>query len=294
MRPMKKIAMIGATGMLGIPVAIALMEAGFEVTALARNPVQARRLLPAAISVVQADVRDESSLREGLRGQEGLYLSLSVAPNERKGDFHTEAQGLEHILAAARDAKVERVAYLSALVHDTPNSSWWVIGVWRKALARIKSSGIPYTIFYPTNFMETLAQRHTAGRIFVMLGQAHYCNYWIAGSDFGRQVAKSFALPQAANREYYIQGPEPLTYDGAAVRYARALRRSPFVIRIPLLVARLGGLFSDRLDFNARMMRTVLSYPEEFKATDAWNDLGKPTTTIEQFAERQTKSRDVS
>ena len=34
MRPIKKIAMIGATGMLGVPVSIALMEAGFEVTAL--------------------------------------------------------------------------------------------------------------------------------------------------------------------------------------------------------------------------------------------------------------------
>jgi uncharacterized protein YbjT (DUF2867 family) len=290
MRPIKKIAMIGATGMLGIPVAIALMEAGFEVTALARNPEHARRSLPAAISVVQADVRDEGSLREGLRGQDGLYLSLSVAPNERKGDFHTEVQGLEHILTAAREAKVERVAYLSALVHDTPNSNWWVLDVWRAGLARIKSSGIPYTIFYPTNFMETLAQRHTSGRLFVMLGRAHYDNYWIAGSDFGKQVAKAFALPQAANREYYIQGPEPLTYDGAAVRYASALHKSPFIIRVPILAARLGGLFSRQLGFSARIMHTVLSYPEEFKATDAWNDLGKPTTTIEEFALRQGKS----
>ena len=119
MRPIKKIAMIGATGMLGIPVAIALMEAGFEVTALARNPASARRSLPAAIAIVQADVRDEESLRQGLRGQDGVYLSLSVAPGQRQGDFHTEVQGLEHILAAARETKIARVAYLSALVHDT-------------------------------------------------------------------------------------------------------------------------------------------------------------------------------
>ena len=53
MKPIKKIAMIGATGMLGIPVAIALLEAGFEVTALARNPASARRALPAAVSIVR-------------------------------------------------------------------------------------------------------------------------------------------------------------------------------------------------------------------------------------------------
>ena len=47
MKPIRKIAVIGATGMLGIPVAIALMEAGFEVTALARNVEQARRVFGA-------------------------------------------------------------------------------------------------------------------------------------------------------------------------------------------------------------------------------------------------------
>ena len=83
--------MIGATGMLGIPVAIALLEAGFEVTALARSPESARRSLPAAISVVQADVRDEESLRQGLRGQDGLYLSLSVAPGHRNCYDHTDS-----------------------------------------------------------------------------------------------------------------------------------------------------------------------------------------------------------
>jgi uncharacterized protein YbjT (DUF2867 family) len=291
MRPIKKIAMIGATGMLGIPVAVALMEAGFEVTALARSPESARRSLPAGIAIVQADVRDEESLRRGLHGQDGVYLSLSVAPGQREGDFHTEVQGLEHILAAAREANVARIAYLSAMIHDTPPSNtWWVLDVWRHALARIKSSGIPYTIFYPTNFMETLAQRHSAGRLFVMLGRARHPNYWIAGSDFGRQVARSFALPQAANREYYIQGPEPLTYDGAAVRFASALRRSPFVVRVPIWMARIGGVFSNSLNFNANIMHAVLSYPEQFKAADTWQDLGRPETTIEQFALRQAKT----
>lgn len=287
MRPVKRIALIGATGMLGLPVAVALVEAGFEVTALARNPEQARRVLPAAITVKQADVRDQESLLSGLSGQDGLYLSLSVMPNARKGDFHTEGQGLQHILAAALGANVGRIGYLSALVHDTPNSRWWVLDVWKSALARVKASGIPYTIFYPTNFMETLVERHGSGSLFVMLGWAKHDNYWIAGEDFGRQVARSFALPQAANREYYVQGPEPISYDEAARRYGRALQKIPRIIHLPLWFARIGGLFSRSLSFNTDMMRTVLAYPEQFKASDTWSELGKPTTTIEQFAARQ-------
>jgi nucleoside-diphosphate-sugar epimerase len=38
MNPIRKIAIIGATGMLGIPVTAALLDAGFAVTALSRKP----------------------------------------------------------------------------------------------------------------------------------------------------------------------------------------------------------------------------------------------------------------
>ena len=226
MNPIRKIAIIGATGMLGIPVTVALLDAGFAVTALSRKPDEAQRMLPAATQIVAADARDEASLRRGLAGQDALYLNLSIAPTERRGDFHTEQQGLEHILSAARSAGIKRIGYLSAMIHDSP-SRWWVLDVWRSAIARIKGSGIPYTIFYPTNFMETLPQRHMLGRTFVMTGWSRKRNWWIAGRDFGRQVARSFALPEAANREYAVQGPEPVSYSEAARRFALAVAEAP-------------------------------------------------------------------
>jgi uncharacterized protein YbjT (DUF2867 family) len=114
MDAIRKIVVIGATGMLGIPVTVALLEAGFEATALVRKPDEARRVLPAATHIVAADVRHEASLRRGLDGQDALYLNLSVAPTERSGDFHTEQQGLEHILAAARSAGIKRIGRTAA------------------------------------------------------------------------------------------------------------------------------------------------------------------------------------
>lgn len=281
MSAIRKIVVIGATGMLGIPVTVALLEAGFEVTALARKPHEARRVLPAATQILAADVRDEASLRRGLDGQDALYLNLSVAPTERGGDFHTEQQGLEHILAAARSAGIKRIGYLSAMIHDSPRR-WWVLEVWRNAIARIKGSGIPYTIFYPTNFMETLPQRHMLGRTFVMTGWSRNRNYWIAGRDFGRQVARSFAIPEAANREYVVQGPEPMTYNEAARRYVREAS-IPRRLTLPLFFIDIAGIVSPSMRFNGRMMRTVLRYPERFEAEDTWRDLGRPATTIEEF-----------
>ena len=165
-----------------------------------------------------------------------------------------------------------------------------MLDIWRQALARIKSSGIPYTIFYPTNFMETLPQRHSTGQLFVMLGRARYCNYWIAGSDFGRQVRE--VVRAAAGGEPRVlhsgAGADDLRRGGGAL----CARLAPIAVyrSRAVLAARLGGLFSDRLNFNANIMHTVLSYPEEFKASETWSDLGKPTTTIEEFALGQSKT----
>jgi uncharacterized protein YbjT (DUF2867 family) len=281
MSPIKKIAIIGATGMLGIPVTVALIDAGFEVTALARRPDEAKRVLPAAAGIVAADVRDEASLQRGLAGQDGLYLNLSVAPNERRSDFHTEQQGLDHILAAARAADIRRVGYLSALVHDSP-SRWWVLEIWRNAVSRIKGSGIPYTIFYPSNFMETLPQRHMLGGTFVMTGWSRNRNWWIAGRDFGSQVARSFMLPEAGNREYAVQGPQPITYNEAGRRFARAAGARS--LTLPLFFISIAGIVSPSMRFSGRIMRAVLRYPETFEAEATWRELGKPSTTVEEFA----------
>jgi uncharacterized protein YbjT (DUF2867 family) len=42
----KKITVIGATDLIGVPVTKALLKAGFEVTAMVRNPDKAQRILP--------------------------------------------------------------------------------------------------------------------------------------------------------------------------------------------------------------------------------------------------------
>jgi uncharacterized protein YbjT (DUF2867 family) len=280
----QKIAVIGATGMLGLPVVRALVAAGFDVTALVRNPQSAARMLPPEVRCVEADVFDEESLRRGLAGQDAVYLNLSVAPGARPCDLHTEAQGLVHILSAARWAGIKRVGYLSALIQDAPANRWWVIDLWRRALAQIKHSGIPHTIFYASNFMETLPERHMLGRALVVAGTGHFGNYWIAGADYGRQVARAFVRTDAENRAYFVQGPEALSYGQAAQRYAKACPRPLRVVRVPLWGVRLLGLISNAMRFNARVLREVLKYPEEFKAQSAWDELGRPTLTIEDFA----------
>ena len=281
---MQKIAVIGATGMLGLPVVEELVNAGFQVTALVRDPQSAMQRLPADVRIVQADVRDIESLEAGLSGQDAVYLNLSIAPSAREGDFHTEKEGLDNIIAASRGAGIKRIAYLSAMIEQLNPDRWWGIDIWRKAIARIKASGISYTIFYATNFMETLPQKHMCGHTLSLVGTAHYPNYWIAARDYALQVARSFRMARATNREYFVQGPVPLTYDEATIRFARSFGRRLFVFRIPLSVLKWLGTFSRQANFSANILEAVLAYPEKFKAHRTWKELGRPATTVEAFA----------
>jgi hypothetical protein len=137
--------------------------------------------------------------------------------------------------------------------------------------------------------METLPQRHGMGRFLALVGTSRHPNYWIAAADFGKQVAKSFQLDEAANHEFVIQGPAPLTYDEAGQRFAQQTQPRRFVFKIPLSLVKALGALSPAMDFNARIMDAVLSYPEAFKAEETWRLLGEPMTTIDEFATRQSR-----
>ena len=95
------IAVIGATGMLGQPVAHELIRAGYQVRIIARDVVRAKALF-LHVEVVSGDSRDKTSLVAALRGIDVVYLSLSVKQTEKQADFHTEAEGLANLVGAAR------------------------------------------------------------------------------------------------------------------------------------------------------------------------------------------------
>ena len=281
---MIRVAVIGASGMLGRPVTRALAAAGFEVTALTRDVDRARAHLEGGVRVLPADVRDLASLEAAFAGHDAVYLNLSASAAGGPTGFQTEGGGMRNIVAAARRSGIGRIGYLSAMVADSPSSTWWVVRLWRQAIDELKSSGVPVSIYYASNFMETLPSRHVFGGWLVLPAKGRYRQHWIAAGDFGAQVARDFERAGRDNREYWIQGPEAASYEEAAQRYVRASGRRLRILRLPVSTLAIGGLFSPAIDFDRRLMTTVLDYDEKFQAGATWEALGRPTTTIEMFA----------
>jgi uncharacterized protein YbjT (DUF2867 family) len=288
---MKKITVFGATGMLGVPVVKELVKAGFEVTALVRDREKARRLLPEDVRLVEGDLKNRADIERALEGAGGVYMNLSVEQGSAEKDFQPEREGVDNIIAAAKSAGVRRLAYCSSLVHryqGTNGFDWWAFRIKAEAVEKIKRSGIAYTIFYPSSFMENFDKGNYLqnGRL-MLAGESKHPMWFIAGEDYGRQVAKAFQLTEAENRDYDVQGPEAFTADEAARIFADNYQKEKLKIsKTPFFVLKVMGAFSPKMNYGARILEALNNYPEKFAAERTWDELGRPQITLAEYARK--------
>ncbi|MBM3417244.1 MAG: SDR family oxidoreductase [Bacteroidetes bacterium] len=125
-----KILFIGATGMLGQPVANELIRAGFDVTLLARDESNMRRLFPGA-RIAKGDVFDLTGLHAAMAGHDAVYCNLSVQQSSKEKELQPEREGISNILASAHSTGVRRIACISSLVHkyEGMNGFHWGLSV---------------------------------------------------------------------------------------------------------------------------------------------------------------------
>ena len=284
--PINKVAVIGATGMLGQPVTRTLVETGFNVTALVRKPGDARAKRLPGVKVLAADVKDGKSLAAAFSGLDAVYVTLSIANDQTSKDFWIESEGMKAIVSACRAAGVSRIAYLSSLMQKNSPMDWWVFRMKRQAVQTLYESGLDYSIFYPANFMESLAFRMRQGKRIAIAGQPREGSYWIAAKDFAVQVAAALRRAEAGvKQEYTIQGPEKFKADEAARAFVDNYKAEKLsVARAPLALFKLLGLFSPSMDYVRHISEALNTTPEPFAADMTWAELGRPPTTLASFA----------
>jgi uncharacterized protein YbjT (DUF2867 family) len=275
---MKTILVIGGTGRLAQPVVQALIRAGYMVRILTRSPKQSDN----AVRWQPGTLEDQDSLRTAVQDIDAVYLNLPATLNPH-ARFIPEWHGLQNILEVlSPTVTLLKLSEIGA----TDDTEFTDLRYKYYAEQLIRNSGFPYLIFRPTWFMESLPLMLTRGRFIVYGGRQRSPIYWIAGQDYAKQVIK--ALQQAAtfgNRIFTMQGLEALTFFEAAYRYARAVDKTLQPVSAPLWMLRVYGMFSRQMRFNYEVMRYYDHRHEVFEADETWSRLGKPTITIDQFAQ---------
>ncbi len=147
---------------------------------------------------------------------------------------------------------------------------------------------MPYTFWRPTYFTNTLP-RHVQGRVIVVLGRQRRRIHPVCAEDFAIQVVRAFATPEAANRSFFVHGPEVLTLHQALGIYRRIVAPDKRLVTVPLSVmSMIDRLFMrGRLAPNLQIMRLLARLGERGDPTEANELLGGPSTTVEEWCSSQ-------
>jgi len=113
----------GGTGFIGRPLARQLLQRGWQVTALVRNPdsPQSRALVEMGAKLVKGDVTEKESMRAGMTGMDivihnAAWYELGVAGENVRKMYDINIGGTEKALGLAHELGIRRVVYVSSLV----------------------------------------------------------------------------------------------------------------------------------------------------------------------------------
>jgi len=286
------ILVIGATGTIGAPVARQLREDGHDVRLLVRDPKRAAAQFGSGFAYIQGRVEERETVKQALSGCTGVHISLQA------GSHPADIERVEHlgtlrVLELAAHEPLAHLTYVSGMsVGAEVGSAVLADQAKRRVEQALQQSGMSFTIFRPTYFMDNLPKQ-LQGKRAMVLGRQPHPLHLVAASDFGRMVSRAFQVPEAGKKVFFVQGPEALTLVEALRLYCTMLEPEKRVTTMPLwLMSVVDTLFLGRkMHRTLQIMQVLQRYGEFGDPSEANQILGAPTTTLRAWCEQQRTLR---
>jgi len=276
---MKKVLVLGGTGMLGAPVVRRLAADGFFVRVLARHPGEAREKLADVaerVEIVAGNALDRLDVSTAAAACDIVHVSVG-GPDERTAT--------EQAARAAAGVGAERIGYVSGTTVAEAHRWFPMIEAKLAGEQAVVGAGVPWTIFRPSWPFEQLPRFARGGRPF-LLGEVSPRWHWFAADDMARMVSAAYSRSEAAGKRFVIHGPEAMTLRQALQRYCDAVHPdAPPIQVMRLWLARAIGLL--RRNAQLRFAAALMSYFEEVgeggDPTETNRLLGAPDTTLDAW-----------
>lgn len=238
----------GATGYIGGRLIRELLNHGYRVRILARNPERLHdHPWIDEVEIASGDAHDVATLQSSLQGVDVAYYLLHALMS--KDNFEAEERDLAQGFArAAKEAQISRIVYLGGIISNSENLSPHLRA--REETGEIlRASGVPtielragVVIGSGSASFEML--RYLTERLPIMTVPRWVNNRIqpIAIRDVLRYLVGAAALPAQISGDFDIGGPEVFTYRQMMLKYAAAAGlRKRIIIPIPVLTPRLSS-----------------------------------------------------
>lgn len=274
-----KVLVIGASGLLAKPVIRHMDKAGFQLRLFSRSVNQS--IFDKEFEMVQGDVFNLDDLNKAMTGCDAVHLSLSTA---------NEALAAKIVTDSALQKGIKLISTISGCTVSVENRWFPMIENKYQAEQTIINSGIPYMIFRPTWFFESLDLMIRDGKA-MLLGKQPNPSHWVAADDLARMVATAYRKPEAKNKIFFIFGPEQHLMKDLLEKYCKL--RYPEIKKVssvPIWMMKMIGLLTGNKQLKG--VASLFAYFEkvnELGNPDETNALlGKPIITFENWVKSKT------
>jgi uncharacterized protein YbjT (DUF2867 family) len=243
----RPILVTGSTGYIGGRLVPRLLEMGYRVRCLVRDPARLQgRPWHDAVEIVAGDMLQPESLAPAMQGaQAAYYLVHSLGSGS---DFHQrDLDAAGNFGQAAQAAHLERIIFLGALAETAPGLSEHLQSRQQTGDA-LRAAGIPVTelragVIVGSGSLSFEMIRYLAERVPVMI-----CPRWVytRTQPIGiREVldylVATLAVPASAGRILEIGGADVVTYGEMMMIYAEVRGLKRWMVPVPVLTPRLSS-----------------------------------------------------
>lgn len=290
-----RILVAGASGLLGGHAARKLLQRGFAVRGLTRNPARLADLSQAGAEVVQGDLLAPDSLARACEGVDQVFSTAnSFMGRGASSPTRVDLPGYRNLLEAGRRAGVRRLVHTSAY-GIAPDSTVDYFRVKAAIDQLIQASDLPWVLLRPTAFLDIwismpLADAR-AGRPVRLFGNGRRVTNYIAAADVAEFAVRVLERPEVVREVIDLGGPSTLSQHDLVDLIERSLGRTVPRRHAALPVLRIGSValrpFNEVL---ARLMAMGVWSAQEDRPLDHWRQaaarFGVEPMTAEAFLSR--------
>ncbi len=264
------ILVTGGTGFVGPAVVHALRAEGHDVRALVRDlrSKSARTLESWGVMLAQGDMTDAPSLERAVQGVDTVVHLVAIPTGSEEKFQRVMIQGTRDLVAAAKQAEVDRFVHMSALGtgEDSKDLTPYFRAKWDQEQT-VRGSGLGHTIFRPSfifgktgGMLPLLIKQVRWSPAIAVVGTRRMQPIWV--EDVAAYFAKSLSTAGATNRTFELGGPDVVTWDELYERIKRVTGKRRPTFRMPVGLARAGAAVVEKLPTGLPLSRDAVTMLE--------------------------------